>query len=106
MYGSWTIKQLRSELNRRNAKVSGHKHELVERYSLINHDILFRCGCDAFQLACTMWVTQITKSVQIADTYCRDPDRKNRPDPARLGYVKIALVIGAVDFDQFSLSLG
>lgn len=30
-YGSWTLVQLREELRRRQAKVSGRKHELIER---------------------------------------------------------------------------
>jgi hypothetical protein len=33
-YGSLTIKQLRVELNRRHAKTSGRKHELVERFAV------------------------------------------------------------------------
>ena len=36
-YGNLTVKQLRVELSRRNAKVSGRKHELVERYVLFVH---------------------------------------------------------------------
>jgi len=30
-YGSWTLVELKNELRKRNAKLSGRKHELIER---------------------------------------------------------------------------
>jgi hypothetical protein len=41
-YGSLSLQQLRAELKKRNAKVSGRKHELVERLASLQRLICRR----------------------------------------------------------------